>query len=141
MASSQEPRPYKVIVVVDPDFGERLADLPPGVPVWVMDTETNRSVTHRLRKERPAKTHLDGITTFRGGSASGPDEVLINEFSTIDLHHGPYSADPPYSELEIYGVSATPVVRSALEHIGFEVTASTDTGFQAVRRTPISPAE
>jgi hypothetical protein len=141
MTSFQKPRPYKVIVVLDPDFGERLADLPPGVPVWIVDTVINRLVAHRLSKERPPKSHLDGITTFRGGSASTPEQRLIDEFSMIDLHHGPYSADPPYSELEIYGVSATPVVRSALEHIGFEVTASTDTGFQAVRRTPISPAE
>jgi len=134
MASSTEARPYKVIVVVDPDFGERLADLPRGVPVWVVDTATNHPVAQRLRKERPATSHLDGITTFRGGST--PAASLIDELSMIDLHHGPYSADPPYSELQIHGAAATAAIRAALAEIGFEVTERTDTGFRAMRMRP-----
>jgi len=30
--------PYKLYVIVDPNFGERLATLPEGVPVWIVDT-------------------------------------------------------------------------------------------------------
>ncbi|HJT05776.1 MAG TPA: hypothetical protein VJ747_02560 [Stellaceae bacterium] len=52
----------------------------------------------------------------------------------IDLHHGPYSADTPYAELEIYGVAATPAIRSALAEIGFEVSAANGTGLRAIRR-------
>lgn len=139
MASSAEPRPYKVIVVVDPDFGERLAALPPAVPVWIVDTPTNRSVAHRLWKERPAQTHLTGITTFSHKPGLTPEEHLIVELSTIHLHHGAYSADPPCAELEIYGAADTAEIRSALGEIGFEVTERTDTGFRAVRRTRPTP--
>ena len=74
----------------------------------------------------------DGITTFRGGST--PEASLIDALSMIDLHHGPYSADPPYAELEIYGVAATPAIRSALAEIGFEVSAANGTGLRAIRR-------
>jgi hypothetical protein len=137
MASSAEARPYKVIVVVDPDFGERLADLPRGVPVWIVDTAANRSVANRLWKERPGESHLTGITTFRGGRTAEAD--LVDELSIIDLHHGTYSADPPYSELEVYGAAETSDIRSALGKIGFEVTERTDTGFRATRRAFTPP--
>jgi hypothetical protein len=29
--------PYKVCVIVDREFGERLAEIEPGVPVWIVD--------------------------------------------------------------------------------------------------------
>jgi hypothetical protein len=33
--------PYKVYVVVDREFGEKLAELERAVPVWIVDTPTN----------------------------------------------------------------------------------------------------
>jgi len=33
--------PYKVFVVVDREFGEQLATLTPGLPVWIVDTPIN----------------------------------------------------------------------------------------------------
>jgi len=56
--------PYKVSVVVDREFGEQLATLAPGVPVWIVDTPTNKAVAKRLWKERPHDNSLTGITTF-----------------------------------------------------------------------------
>jgi hypothetical protein len=130
---------HKVIIVVDPAFGDRLADLLSSMPLWVVDTAINRSVAERLRRERTAGTHLTDITIFRHKPGSTPEEHLIVELSMIDLHHGPYSADPPYSELEIYGAADTPEIRSALGEIGFEMTERTDTGFRAMRRMRSTP--
>ena len=33
---------YKVFVVVDREFGEKLSELEKGVPVWIVDTPTNK---------------------------------------------------------------------------------------------------
>jgi hypothetical protein len=61
--------PYKVYVVVDRTFGERLAALPESVPVWIVDTPTNAPVAGRLWKERSQRSHLAGITTFKADSS------------------------------------------------------------------------
>jgi len=45
--------PHRVRVIVDPIFGERLAALPVGEAVWIIDTPENSPVAHRLWKERP----------------------------------------------------------------------------------------
>jgi hypothetical protein len=52
----------RVRVVVDAGFGERLAQLPPGEPVWVVDSAANAPVAKRLWAARPGE---NGITTFR----------------------------------------------------------------------------
>src|SRR5258708_4065967 len=79
------PSPYKVIVVVDPEFGERLTELPVEVPVWIVDTPINTSVAHRLWQERPQPTHLTGITTFQGDLSASPEAIFIDELDMIDL--------------------------------------------------------
>ena len=130
--------PYKVIVVVDPEFGEQLARLPAGVPVWIVDTDANRPVAHRLWNERPDENHLTGITTFRITNPS-PEENLIQQLSAIDLHHGPDSADPPYSELEVIGTPLTERVKSALAEFDFDQFSSTQRGFLAARSSRPDP--
>jgi hypothetical protein len=44
-------KPYTVYVVVDPNFGERLASLPIGIPVWIVDTPSNKPVAQRLWRD------------------------------------------------------------------------------------------
>jgi hypothetical protein len=131
---------HKVIIVVDPAFGDRLAELPSSVPLWVVDTAINRSVAERLRRERTAGTHLTDIAIFHSDPGFVPEEILIGVLATVDLDHGHYSADPPYGELEVYGAADTPAVRSALARIGFEIAGPTGTGVLAVRRPSSSSA-
>ena len=56
--------PYKVYVVVDREFGEKLSELEKGVPVWIVDTPTNKPAAQRFWNEHPDENHLTGITTF-----------------------------------------------------------------------------
>ena len=56
--------PYKVYVVVDRGVGEKLSELEKGVPVWIVDTPTNKSVVQRFWDERPGEDHLTGVATF-----------------------------------------------------------------------------
>ena len=129
--------PYKVRVVVDPSFGERLAQFPPGEPVWIVDSPINTPVARRLRDERVGENSLTGITTFKPGSDASPEDELVAELDTIELHHGEYSADPPYSILEIFGCSASDRVRIALADFGFYPDASTTDSVTAVRKPDI----
>jgi hypothetical protein len=130
---------YKVIVILVPNFGERLSALPAGVPVWIVDTPTNTPVAHRLGKERPNENHLTGITTFRIDPKDSPEQNLLDELSTIDLHHGPLSADPPYMQIQVVGTGLTDAVRQALADYGFDEFKEIAEGFEAARHTVPPP--
>jgi len=115
-----------------------LAELPRGVPVWIVDTPSNKPVAQHLWKERPNESHLTGITTFDDMESSSPEELLIAELDVIDLHHGPYSADPPYSVLEVLGTQLTDSVEHALAAYGFDQFRENPSGFTAIRREPVA---
>ena len=56
--------------------------------------------------------------------------------STIDLHHGFYSAKPPYSELEVIGASISEQITAALREYGFDTFSLTEGGFLVTRKIP-----
>src|SRR6266403_1434319 len=125
--------PYRVCVVVDREFGEKLAELEPGVPVWIVDTPTNKPVAQRFWNERPDEDHLTGITTFNDLNSLSPEEMLLGHLDTIELHHGSHSADPPYTVIEVFGSQLTANAKNVLSEYGFNAFHITSTGFTASR--------
>ena len=131
---------YKVILIVDPDFGESLAALPPHVPVWIIESELNRPVVERLRHhERAEESHLQGITTFKQEQDLSAEEQAISMLEQVDLHHGEFSADPPYSILEIIGCTATDDLKQELQGYGLVISEFTVQGLIAIRKTNAQP--
>lgn len=128
--------PYRVRIVVDRDFGERLAELEPGVPVWIVGTPLNAGVAQRLWKERNQENHLTGVTTFNDSASTSPEDLLISELDTIDLHHGSYSSNPPYTILEVLGTPLSERIKVELTEFGFNKFHPTASGFSAVRPLP-----
>ena len=131
--------PYKVFVVVDREFGEKLSELEKGVPVWIVDTPTNKPVVQRFWKERPDGDHLTGITTFNDLSSLSSEDSLLSNLDTIELHHGVYSADPPYTVLEAFGAKLTDNARNVLSEYGFDKFEITSTGFVTSRPKALDP--
>jgi hypothetical protein len=129
--------PYKVSVVVDPEFGEQLAVLAQGVPVWIVDSPTNKAVAKRLWKERPHDNSLTGITTFDFSASDAPGEIAVSMLDTIELHHGRHSADPAYTVIEVFGATLTENVKIGLSEYGFNKFYPTSTGFRATRPLPV----
>jgi hypothetical protein len=126
--------PYRVFVIVDPEFGERLMSLPKDEPAWIMKSETNTPALIRLLRERPSSNHLTGITTFDRNLELTPEEELMDLLWTIDLHHGEHSAKPPYSILQVNGCTPSADIRSALAEFGFGIESPSEDGFIAVRQ-------
>jgi hypothetical protein len=124
----------KLTVIVDPAFGERLADRPADEPVWIVESEVNTPVVKRLWKTRSPSSHLTGITLFQAAAGLSAEEELIAHLDDIDLHHGEYSADPPYSVLEVIGCHPSDKVVIALGEFGFRITSATQAGFVACRQ-------
>ena len=130
--------PYKVIVVVDREFGERLAWLEKGVPIWVVDTAANKLVARRLWNDLPNGEVLKGITTFCASETDSPERVFLGILYMVDLHHGPYSADPPYTVIEGIGTSLTEAIIAELKEYGFDSFEPLANGFRAIRPLPVS---
>jgi hypothetical protein len=119
--------PDKLYVIVERSFGERLATLPEGIPVWIVDTPKNKPVAQRLWKARQHHDHFTGITTFNDNSSSSPETILISNLDTIELHH------PRYTQLEVLGTPLTDEIRTELGQYGFNEFQPTPEGFRCLR--------
>lgn len=124
--------PYRVSVVLDCGFGERLITLAQNGPVWIIDNPDNQAAAETCWNLNPIARYLNGVTVFKGFDTS-PEDTLIGNLGTIDLHHGEYSAPTPYSVLEVIGVLRTPRIEVELAEYGLDLLADTPDGFRASR--------
>ncbi len=131
--------PYSVFVVLDGEYGTRLAELIVKGPVWIVDTPTNRAAAQSFWNAFPDRDHLDGVTVFKPKGNGSTEATFISEIDTIDMHHNAYSADPPYTVLEVIGTSLSEKVKTELSEYGFDEFLTTSEGFRAER--PLSAAQ
>jgi hypothetical protein len=124
-----------VLVVIDPEFGARLAQVPPGRPVWIARSAVNEPMIQAQWAVRPDRGSTKGITAFAVDPTASPSEVFMAILDAVDLHHGPHSnPDAPYIHLESFGAKLTPDIRAVLSGtLGFDKFIETETGFVAVR--------
>ncbi|HEX4005897.1 MAG TPA: hypothetical protein VHX60_06960 [Acidobacteriaceae bacterium] len=132
--------PYSVSIVVDRKFGPKLRKLFESGPVWIVDSPSNRESAQDLWKTFPSHGHLDGITVFDASSDRSAEQMLFDEFATIDLHHGEHSADPPYTVVRVFGTASTAKIEGYLSEYGFASFNATQEGFQAIRPLPAKPS-
>jgi len=128
--------PYRVFVVLDRDYGQRLDELAQNGPVWIVDTPANRAVAQQIWAAVPNRSHLEGVTTFKSPEGGSSEDILINELDTIDLHHGTYSANPPYTVVEVIGAGISDKVKESFAEFGFDQFEGTPQGFRATRPLP-----
>lgn len=134
MIRKNTEHPYEVLVVLDPEFGERLKDWWPGRPVWIVNSEVNNRAAESLWKNAPDQHgHLTGISGLTHYLDRGSEGCFLAYLDTIDLHHGPLSADPPYTVMRVIGACLTPTVREALCDYGFSRLEANPEGFVAFR--------
>lgn len=131
--------PYtgRVNVVLDRTYGKKLARLLTSGPMWVVDSEQNRTAAESLWKENQEATHSDGITFFSSTNATNTSDMFLWQLDSIDLHHGEYSADPPYSVLYVVGAECSEQIRRELSDFGFNELKDTDEGFEARKTNEI----
>jgi hypothetical protein len=128
-----QANPYKVFVVVDRSFGEKLSELERSTPVWIVDTPANQTFVQRFWNEHPDESHLTGVTTFDDLPSLSPEDMLLGQMDAIELHHGSHSADPPYTVIEVFGTQLTANAKNVLSEYGFAEFHFTQAGFLATR--------
>jgi hypothetical protein len=121
--------PYmsRVNVVLDRNYGDKMARLLPSGPIWAIDSDLNRSVTESMWKDNPKHSHLEGVTLFKSAEFENPEAVFFHQLETLDLHHGEYRI------LRVVGAKCSEVVQEALVNYGFTFLGVTEDGFEAVR--------
>jgi hypothetical protein len=124
--------PATVAIVVDPDFGNRLAGLALRMPVWVARTGGNSAAIERLQRRFGAK-RPGSVTSFEVDAGASREEWCASILETVDEHHGPLSLDPPYRSIEVVGCPLSPALRGICEELGFDSFRDTAAGFTATR--------
>jgi hypothetical protein len=134
------PEPYRVFVVVDREYSDRLDELAQTGPLWIVDTPSNRDVAQSIWAANPNRGHLESVTTFKFGEGCSSEDILVNELDTIELHHGTYSANPSYTVLEVIGTGMSARLKAELSKFGFDEFQETSQGFRALRPMPTDEA-
>jgi hypothetical protein len=124
-----KPKPYTVHIVIAPNYGKRLRDLPKGEPAWILDTPINRQACQGNSSEDTPNSHLVGYTLFKYSTEDSPEEMLLSLLENIELHHGELSHAPPYSILNVIGVKWSGNIATRLAEFGFTTHKETAEGF------------
>jgi hypothetical protein len=73
------------------------------------------------------------VTLFRINADETGEQMILNILEQVDLHHGEYSHDPAWSELDVYGTRNSPDIEAALRECGVTRIDATGEGFIAWR--------
>ena len=68
------------------------------------------------------------------------DDITTSASSVPSLYHGTYSANPPYTVLDVIGTAITARLKAELAQFGFNEFQETPRGFCAVRPIPTDVA-
>lgn len=126
--------PHRLALVLDPFFGKRLIALSARVHTWIVASPENLPYIQRSCNQVKAHSSIEhGTTSFKPVPAVHFRSMVLHFLGTIDLHRGPYSHDPAWSEIEVYGVSAEPWLVDALADFGVDEILPFESGFIARR--------
>jgi hypothetical protein len=128
-----------VIVVVDPNYGDRLEAAAQIAPVWVIATVDNKAACTRLWNVHPTGDHREkgAVTSYEVGDTQDCFANLLNILPTLEEHHGEIRDDrfslPKGFVLEVIGLTPADSVINALREFGFSSFVEIADGFQACK--------
>jgi len=124
--------PQKVIIVFDPEFGDRVIELARTAHVWVIDSPKNKlAAEHYMEEIRKKGSPLDerGVTLTICYRSKLDSDFL----ETLEDHHGMYAQNLPWNEIEVIGASLDEQTEKLLKNCGFYWFERTSWGFKARR--------
>jgi hypothetical protein len=125
--------PYTVTIVVDREFGDLLAELSRDMHVWVCDTPSNRAAAERIWGDHPRYDLESGVTTFTFRDEALAAEMVVAVLGDVDLHHGEYSHEPPWSVIKVVGCASDSDLVAAFASYGAALVTTDPAAFEARR--------
>ena len=130
-----------IAIVLDPDFGTRVATLAERAAVWIIDSDANRPAIESLWNARRTRHAAYDVTVFRaipGLSIENHLDGVLRSIETdagIDVDDDEDEERPPLEWVEVYGTEPSESIESVLRARGFGGSAPVTDGFRArVRR-------
>jgi hypothetical protein len=65
--------------------------------LWFLLGQPRSVISISYRSRAPFHSHLEGVTLFKASENRPAEQMLIDWMDPIDLRHGVYSADRPYT--------------------------------------------
>ena len=128
-----------LILVVDPNYGDRLERAADIAPLWVVASVDNKAACKRLWSAQPTDDHRDkgAVTCYEVGDTEDRFGNLVNIIPTLEEHHGE-TRDARFSFpkgfiLEVIGLKPADSVTNALREFGFSSFSETANGFHAYK--------
>jgi hypothetical protein len=120
----------RVHLVVDRAFRAIDWQLPTNEPVWIVDTAANKPYVTESQRNRPGQDHRTGVSTFTDSPDSTPEVLAARMLPVIELHHGEYSANPPYDSLHVIGARKSAELLAGTSIMGLVEVIGQDFDFE-----------
>ncbi len=136
-----------VIVVVDPNYGDRLETATQVAPVWVVATIANKAACERMWKAQPTDDHREksAVTCYDVASPEGRLANLLSVVPTLEEHHGEIRDDrflfPEGFVLGVLGLAPANAVIIALREFGFSSFVEMADGFKTTIEYTAPPCD
>ncbi len=121
---------YGVAIVIGSAFSN-LEELAKQMHVWAPESPEYASIAERCKSAPYSNEH--GITFYYFDEFEEAEDTFLTLIETVDLHHGAFKHDPPWSFIEVHGVKPTPEISKALEELGVTNVKDLPDGFLAER--------
>ncbi len=115
-------------MVLDPEYGERLQALVEHVPVWALNSTTNRAATEWLWEKEPDTRRR--ITLFDVPNYPLDTQEFIGVVASMVAQRTQHE-EAALEDLEVIGMELFPDLNGALLEFGFQSVESTVRGFKA----------
>lgn len=126
-----------LIVIVDPDHGDRLETAAQLAPVWVVDTNINKKAVEQAWMIHPHVDHREkgAVTSFKSQNPEDRLNTLLGIMPELETHHGNVEDNelifPKGFVIGVVGLAISADVKSALRNLGFTSFIETPEGFEA----------
>ena len=117
-----------VAIVLDPEYGERLEGLVEHVPVWALNSTTNRAATEWLWEKNPETRPR--ITLFDVPNYPLDTQEFVGVVASVVAQRAKHE-EVQLEEVEVIGMELYPDLNGALLEFGFQSVEQTVRGFKA----------
>jgi len=123
-----------VAIIVGEESSFDLQKIAESMEVWAPNLPEYKQAAERIRETLPESS----VTLYNAATSDSPEQEFLSWLSTVDLHHGEYSSEPPWEVMHVYGATITTELERALKEYGVDDITPTDFGFRACRQNNVA---
>lgn len=118
----------RVAVVLEPE-NEQLQAMASTMPVWAVESPSNRLAAEQFWRKFPSVNQRDvGITLFKTANIAARYDNFSGVLDTVEEHHW------GLHQLYVFGLKPTDQVREDLQVLGFDAYCNAANGFIATKQ-------